>query len=92
MGGAAVGGNRTASAEFNIYVDPDAAQTVFRCGKQITMFGLDVTQKAYVTAEEMERIAEKVTPVTAFFKRIADSSCCTDNGLYLEEFHFLADK
>lgn len=68
MGGAAVGGNRTASAEFNIYVDPDAAQTVFRCGKQITMFGLDVTQKAYVTAEEMDRIAEKVTPVTTFFK------------------------
>lgn len=47
MGGAYFeGGNITPSAEFNIYVDPDAAATVLACGAAITMLPLDVTHKA----------------------------------------------
>lgn len=57
MGGAAVGGNRTPCAEFNIYVDPEAAQVVFRSGVPVVMCGLDVTEQAYLTADELEALA-----------------------------------
>lgn len=46
MGGAAVGGNVTPAAEFNIYDDPDAAQIVFKSGVPLVMCGLDVTMQA----------------------------------------------
>ena len=67
MGGAAVGGNRTPCAEFNIYADPDAAQAVFRSGIPIVMWGLDVTHQAYLTAEEIEALTRQETAVTRFF-------------------------
>lgn len=57
MGGAVVGGNRTPCAEFNIYADPEAAESVFRSGVPIVMCGLDVTLKAYLTKAELEKIA-----------------------------------
>lgn len=56
MGGAAVGGNVTPSAEFNIYVDPESADMMFCCGVPVYMCGLDVTLKAYITSEEIEEI------------------------------------
>lgn len=56
MGGACFGGNRTPVAEFNIYVDPEAAQIVFKSGIPITMFGLDVTHQVPMFKEEIERI------------------------------------
>ena len=58
MGGAAVGGNMTPTSEFNVYVDPHAAEIVFQSGIPIVMSGLDVTHKAYVTLEELENIEE----------------------------------
>ena len=42
-------GNITPTAEFNIYVDPDAADIVFKSGIPITVLPLDVTHKALVT-------------------------------------------
>ena len=56
MGGADVGGNRTPAAEFNIYVDPHAAQIIFKSGVPVVMCGLDVTMKAGFTQEEIEKI------------------------------------
>lgn len=46
MGGSVGEGNTTASAEFNILADPEAADVVFRSGLPITMIGLDVTHQA----------------------------------------------
>lgn len=51
MGGAAREGNRTASAEFNIYADAEAAQIVFESGIPIVMAGLDVTNAFQILPE-----------------------------------------
>ena len=49
MGGAAMClGNITPAAEFNIYVDPHAANIVLNSGVRTVMFGLDVTHKVNV--------------------------------------------
>lgn len=58
MGGAMrEGGNRSPSAEFNMLVDPDAADIVFRCGRPITQMGLDVTHQVLSTRDRVNRIA-----------------------------------
>jgi len=57
MGGAAINpGNVTPAAEFNIYVDPHAADIVFRSGVSLTMMGLDVTHQVLVTTDRIEVI------------------------------------
>jgi purine nucleosidase len=59
MGGAMrEGGNHSPSAEFNILVDPHAADIVFRCGRPITVMGLDVTHQVLATSERRERIRQ----------------------------------
>jgi len=63
MGGGIAGGNVTPRAEFNIYVDPDAARIVFSSGIPITMVGLDVTHKATVGPADVRRIRALGTPV-----------------------------
>ena len=62
-GGFFEGGNTTPVAEFNIYVDPEAAAIVFDSGVPITMFPLDVTHKALVLPADLERIRAIGTPV-----------------------------
>jgi inosine-uridine nucleoside N-ribohydrolase len=57
MGGSLSGGNITPAAEFNVYVDPEAARIVFQSGIPITMVGLDVTRKTTLTEEHL-RILE----------------------------------
>lgn len=57
MGGAMrEGGNSSPSAEFNILVDPHAADIVFRCGRPITVMGLDVTHQVLATPARRDRI------------------------------------
>lgn len=66
MGGAMrEGGNRSPSAEFNVLVDPHAADIVFQCGRPITAMGLDVTHQVLSTRERVERIAALDSPVAA---------------------------
>jgi purine nucleosidase len=57
-GGFFEGGNRTPAAEFNIYVDPHAADLVFRSGIPITVMPLDVTHKALTLPERVERFRD----------------------------------
>lgn len=61
-GGFFEGGNRTPAAEFNIYVDPHAADVVFQSGIPITMMPLDVTHKALTSPERLARFAAIGTP------------------------------
>ncbi|WP_207890423.1 nucleoside hydrolase [Rubrobacter taiwanensis] len=56
MGGSIGLGNTTPAAEFNIYVDPEAARIVFGSGLPVTMVGLDVTHLAGATPERRARI------------------------------------
>jgi pyrimidine-specific ribonucleoside hydrolase len=56
MGGAMRAGNWTPAAEFNIWVDPEAARIVFRSGLPITMCGLEVTHKALMGLPEIDRL------------------------------------
>ena len=67
MGGSAAYGNITPAAEFNIYVDPESAEMVFKCGAPIYMCGLDVTEKAYILLEEIEKIEHMGTEQAKFF-------------------------
>jgi inosine-uridine nucleoside N-ribohydrolase len=58
MGGAIREGNVTPAAEFNIYVDPEAAWRVFHSGLPVTMIGLDVTHQALMSDAHAERLRE----------------------------------
>ena len=56
MGGSLGAGNTTASAEFNIWQDPEAAAIVFGSGIPILMAGLDVTHQALVLPSDIARL------------------------------------
>lgn len=63
MGGSYTRGNVTPAAEFNIYVDPEAAGVVFSEPWRRTMVGLDLTHQAGATEEVFARIEALGTPV-----------------------------
>jgi len=56
MAGSASRGNHTPTAEFNVYVDPEAAKHVFSSGVAIVMCGLDVTTKSTLTGEMIAKL------------------------------------
>ncbi|MCK5737071.1 MAG: nucleoside hydrolase [Spirochaetaceae bacterium] len=63
MGGAAGFGNVTPAAEFNIYADSHAAAAVFQAGIPIDMYGLDVTNRALITEDEMDSLRATGKPI-----------------------------
>lgn len=66
MGGArSEGGNITASAEFNIWADPDAAAEVFASGVEMVVMGLDVTHTVRATEKRIQAIEAVGTPRAA---------------------------
>ena len=62
MGGGVHLNNISASAEFNFWVDPEAAKIVMNCGRPIRLVPLDATHKAYISREDCQRIREIGTP------------------------------
>ncbi|MBN2741150.1 MAG: nucleoside hydrolase [Rhodobacteraceae bacterium] len=69
-------GNTTPAAEFNIHVDPQAAEIVFKSGVQIVMMPLDVTHKALTSRAHVEaframgtQVGQAVASWTDFFER-----------------------
>lgn len=79
MGGSIGQGNVTPSAEFNIYVDPEAAHRVFSSGLDITMIGLDVTHQALLTPEAAARLASG-GPVSRFVADLFGFFSRTETG------------
>ena len=65
-------GNITPAAEFNIYVDPEAAAIVFESGIDITVLPLDVTHKALVTGPRNDAFRALGTPVGAAVAAMTD--------------------
>ncbi len=64
MGGSLSGGNITPAAEFNFYVDPEAARIVFDSGVPIVMVGLDVTQKVLLRESQVRILEGTQNPVS----------------------------
>ena len=69
-------GNVTPTAEFNIFVDPEAASYVFNLGLDLVIMPLDVTHKALTTPERIDKFSKLntkcgtfVAEMTAFFER-----------------------
>ncbi len=83
MGGAfSEGGNITPAAEFNIYVDPEAAQQVLTCGAPITMIPLDCTHQALTTKARLEKLQAVGTPVAEAFYHLLKFNKIFDEQKY----------
>ena len=72
MGGGVHIGNWSATSEFNIVIDPEAAHIVFTAGWPLTMVGLDVTHQALATDEVAVRIAAIGTGPARFTGELLD--------------------
>ncbi len=86
-GGFFEGGNVTPAAEFNIFVDPHAADIVFRSGIPIVMMPLDVTHKALTSAVRTQafrdlgtRVGNATADMLEFFERFDEEKYGTDGG------------
>ncbi|NWK88074.1 pyrimidine-specific ribonucleoside hydrolase RihA [Raoultella terrigena] len=72
MGGAMVLGNWQPAAEFNIYVDPEAAEIVFQSGIPVVMAGLDVTHRAQIHDMDIERFRQVGNPIATIVAELLD--------------------
>lgn len=86
-GGFFEGGNITPAAEFNIYVDPDAADIVFKSGIPIVMMPLDVTHRVLTHKVRVEKIKAIGSPAAVamaemleFFERFDIEKYGSDGG------------
>ncbi|MGB8818153.1 MAG: nucleoside hydrolase [Rhizobiaceae bacterium] len=86
-GGFFEGGNVTPAAEFNIYVDPHAAEVVLKSGVPIVIMPLDVTHKALTSRVRVERframrttVGDATAALLDFFERFDEQKYGTDGG------------
>lgn len=88
MGGAQFeGGNSSPVAEFNIFVDPHAAQIVLKSGVDIVMFSMDVTHQVLTAQHQMDRVRAIPGPVGRvtyemldFYRQYDEAKYGTDGG------------
>ena len=86
-GGFFEGGNITPAAEFNVYVDPEAAASVFKAGIPIVMMPLDVTHKVLTLKSRVEKLraigsrpAKALVEMLDFFERFDVEKYGSDGG------------
>ena len=72
MGGSTKEGNITKEAEFNILVDPEAADIVFKCGRPIRMLGLNVTRQILVTPDVVKNAGKINTRGSELFVKLME--------------------
>lgn len=72
MGGSVTFGNWTPAAEFNIYVDPEAAYRVFNCGAHVKMTGINLTRQCCIGIPHMEKFREIGTKAANFAADLTD--------------------
>src|SRR5271156_4047131 len=90
MGGSLSGGNITPAAEFNLYVDPEAARIVFDANIPLTVVGLDVTRKCLVSEQHIKQLEAANNPVSqaagkimrATYERMRHGGEVTDIALH----------
>ncbi len=79
MGGARrEGGNITASAEYNIYADPHAADVVFRSGVKTVVLGLDATHQVRATPARVAAVKAIDTPAAKAVAQLFDFAVWTE--------------
>lgn len=86
-GGFFEGGNVTPAAEFNIYVDPQAAEQVFASGIPLTLLPLDCTHQVLTTKARVEKFwamrnatGPAIASLLEFFERFDEQKYGTDGG------------
>jgi len=86
-GGFFEGGNTTPAAEFNIYVDPHAADVVLKSGIPIVFMSLDVTHKALTSRDRVDafrklktKVGDATVALLEFFERFDEEKYGTDGG------------
>ncbi len=80
-GSVAVGGNVTPAAEFNAYVDPEAAARVVAAGLPLTLIPLDVTRRVVWRPDRIRGLAGSSDPVARFAVMLAERALAgTGNG------------
>ena len=85
-GGWSEGGNTTPAAEFNILVDPHAAQAVLHAGVPVVLHPLDVTHKALTRRDRVEafrslgRVGRAVAAMLEYYERFDEAKYGTDGG------------
>ena len=80
MGGAFSGGNAMPSAEFNIFVDPEAAAVVLGCGRPITLVPLDCTYQVRAVPERLAAIARIGTRAAEVVAQIMSYRATSEGG------------
>ncbi len=87
MGGAInEAGNITSAAEFNVYVDPEAAKIVVNSGCKITLVTLDVTMKAVFYEKDINRIKQNGDKVSTLVGELLDFF----GNTHVDHFGFMA--